>query len=270
MLNKSDLVQIKMSGVELTDVTLASSDEPMKICPYHRVGYCKYKKHCKHFHSSENCLENKCRNKKYIKRHRKPCRFGETCIRIESCEFFHSEQRRTTTDTSGENNTLKRLEELINSKDAQVLELTEKVKLLEATVNSLKEDIKESKKETHVNSKKDDIKDAEKEATVISIKEGIKESNTEKTVSSTKEEIQESRNKKEHKNNREEKNSKVETVKIPCERCGEFFNSERQLRYHKNQKHVEKTIVVKSTSSWEEEFMGRKSTSAWEDMMNEF
>ena len=157
VLNKSDLVQIKMAGVELTDVTLAISDEQIKICPYHRVGYCKYKEHCKHFHSSENCRENKCRNKKCNKRHRKPCRFGETCIRIESCEFLHSQQRRTTTDTSDENNKLERLEELINAKDAQVKELTEKVKLLETTVNSLIEDIKKSKEETNVNSKKEEI-----------------------------------------------------------------------------------------------------------------
>ena len=62
----------------------------------------------------------------------------------------------------------------------------------------------------------------------------------------------------------------METVRIHCERCGELFNYERQLSYHKNQKHVEKKSVVKSTSSWEEDFMGRKYTSAWEDMMNEF
>lgn len=59
-----------------------------------------------------------------------------------------------------ENTALERLEKLINAKDDQVLELTEKVKLLVATVNSLKEDIKESKKGTNVNSKKEDIKEA--------------------------------------------------------------------------------------------------------------
>ena len=62
----------------------------------------------------------------------------------------------------------------------------------------------------------------------------------------------------------------MHTVKVHCKRCGKFFNSERELRYHKNQKHVEKESVVKSTSLLKEEFMGRKSTSAWEDMINEF
>ena len=96
---------------------------------------------------------NNCINKKYNKRN--PCRFGETCIGIESLE---------------------RLEELIIAKDAQVLELIEMVNLLEDSVNSLKEEIKDSKKERNVNSKEEVFKEAEKEATVIRLKEGIKES----------------------------------------------------------------------------------------------
>ena len=39
----------------------------IKICPYFRVGYCKYKETCKHFHPKENCGERKCRNKPAIK-----------------------------------------------------------------------------------------------------------------------------------------------------------------------------------------------------------
>ena len=80
----------------------------------------------------------------------------------------HKKQRRTTSDTSGENHKLDRLEELINAKDAQILELTERVKLLETTVNSIKEGIEESKKATNVSqgsSKKEDIEESEKEAT---------------------------------------------------------------------------------------------------------
>lgn len=100
-------------------------------------------------------------------------RFNETCIRIESCRFFHRKQKRTTTDISGENNKLERLEELINAKDAKILELTEKFELLETIVNSIKEDIKESKKKTTVNSKKEDTKESEKEATINSIKKDI-------------------------------------------------------------------------------------------------
>ena len=135
-----------MTGKELIDATLASSDETKKVCPYFRVGYCKYKKHCKHFHPSENCSERKCRDKNCNKRHRKLCRFGRICIRIESCEFLHEEGNRSTTDTSEKDNKLQILEELINTKDTLILELAEKVELLEASVKSMKEDIEEFRK----------------------------------------------------------------------------------------------------------------------------
>ena len=51
------------------------------ICPYYRVGYCKYKNKCKLFHPKENCGDRKCRDKACTKRHRKPCKYGQTCSR---------------------------------------------------------------------------------------------------------------------------------------------------------------------------------------------
>ena len=114
------------------EVTLASSDKLKKVCPYFRVGYCKYRNNCKHFHPSKDCKERKCSDKNCSKRHRKPCRFGETCSRISSCEFLHKDQRRTITDDSDLEMKVKELEELMKIKDAQILELSDKIKSLEA------------------------------------------------------------------------------------------------------------------------------------------
>ena len=112
-----------MSGVELMDVTLASEEQSeKKVCPYFRIGYCKYKSHCKHFQPSENCEETKCRDQSCKKRHKKPCRFGQNCTRISTCEFLHKEQRRLTgtTDLDDLVKSQKALEKLIQSKDAEI------------------------------------------------------------------------------------------------------------------------------------------------------
>ena len=141
MLHKIDLIQIEMAGEEVMDITLAKTDDLRKVCPYFNVGYCKYKSHCKHFHPSENCEERKCYDKNCNKRHKKSCMFGENCTRITSCEFLHQQKRRKSSDTDvPKTDQIKYLQELIDSKDVQILELTEKIKKLEKTVIKIKEE----------------------------------------------------------------------------------------------------------------------------------
>ena len=86
LFSQTFIVQIKMTGEE------SQSSSTIKICPYFRVGYCKYKESCKHYHPKENCGEIKCSNKSCNKRHRKPWKFGERCIRKDSCEFLHEKK----------------------------------------------------------------------------------------------------------------------------------------------------------------------------------
>ena len=97
------------------------------VCPYYRVGYCKYKNKCKLFHPKENCGDRKCRDKACTKRHRKSCKFGQTCSRKEYCEFLHDQQLE--------------IEEIIKQKDYKIEELSEKVKTLEKSFTSMLEKI---------------------------------------------------------------------------------------------------------------------------------
>ena len=116
-------------------------------------------------------------------------------------------QRRTTSDNSGENH---KLDRLINAKDAQILELTERVKLLETTVNIIKEGIEELKKDTNVSqgsSKKEDIKESEKEAKKTSIKEDIED--------------------------------QAEKMVRKCKKCGQDFSSKKELAAHLRSQHAE-------------------------------
>ena len=102
------------------------------ICPYYRVGYCKYKNKCKLFHPKENCGDRKCRDKACTKRHRNPCKYGQTCSRKECCEFLHDEQ-----DKFKESVPKLEMEELIKQKDKKIEELSEKVKTLEKSFTSM-------------------------------------------------------------------------------------------------------------------------------------
>ena len=103
------------------------------ICPHYRVGYCKYKNNCKLFHPNENCGERKCRDKTCIKRHRKPCKFGETCTRIDACEFLHDPQSKVRENVS---NKLE-LEVISKQKDVKIYELSEKIITLEKSFASI-------------------------------------------------------------------------------------------------------------------------------------
>ena len=85
------------------------------ICPYYRVGYCKYKNNCK-LHPNENCGERKCRERTCIKRHGKPCKFGEACTRLDACEFLHDQNSKVMKNVA---NKLE-LEVIIKQKDAKI------------------------------------------------------------------------------------------------------------------------------------------------------
>ena len=127
MLKRFDIVQIKMTGEELRDVTLARSGDLKKICPYFNVGYCRYRDHCKHIHPSENCGERNCTGKNCTKRHRKLCRYGENCCRISSCEFLHQEQSGTYGTDADLKSKQESLEKLIKIKDEKFLSLPKRL-----------------------------------------------------------------------------------------------------------------------------------------------
>ena len=221
MLKRFDIVQIKMTGEELRDVTLARSGDLKKICPYFNVGYCRYRDHCKHIHPSENCGERNCTGKNCRKRHRKLCRYGENCCRISSCEFLHQEQSRTYGTDADLKSKQESLEQLIKIKDDQILELNKKIELLETTVTKIKEETNRFKT---VEEKVDE--------TEAEVARDIKNINTKlKTVL-----------------------KEIGFIK-ECEMCGDMFKSERQLNNHQREKHDGMVVnsmghVVHKDSMW--------------------
>ena len=212
-------------------MSLASSNE-QKICLYFRVGYCKYRNHCKHFHPSENCVEGECSGKNCTKRHRKPCRYSETCTRMSSCEFLHEEKIKRSIDTFClEIDQIKCLTELINSKDAQIFQLSKKIDVMESSINKIKEESDKSKK----------------------VEEKVKE--TEKKVLQTLKELDKKIEEKFYLNffkleiatnsDIEKLGVKLEPVLLelgftkPCSECWEVFKTERQVKNHKKVKHID-------------------------------
>ena len=61
----------------------------IKICKFHNTGYCKQKGSCKFLHPTERC-EKSCKQKTCLKRHPKPCRYGQKCRRMETCDYKHN------------------------------------------------------------------------------------------------------------------------------------------------------------------------------------
>ena len=97
------------------------------ICRHYRIGYCKYKESCKHIHPKENCDKIKCNNNACNKRHRKPCKFGESCTRKESCAFLHEPKKKVQDNVTEDSVTKLKMESIIKLKDAKLEELSDKV-----------------------------------------------------------------------------------------------------------------------------------------------
>ena len=223
-----------MSGVELMDVTLASEEQTeKKVCPYFRIGYCKYKSHCKHFHPSENCEETKCRDQSCKKRHKKPCRFGQNCTRISTCEFLHKEQRRLTgtTDLDDLVKSQKALEKLIQSKDAEIKKLTLNIEKLETDIKDIQEDIQKFKTvEKRVEESEEKVSKLLSEID-YKVKLNFFINYQQLNIATT---------------------SDIDQVSIKlkpvlqelgftksCDNCPEVFKTDRQLRHHKKEKHTD-------------------------------
>ena len=154
----------------------SQSSPAMNICPHYRIGYCKYKESCKHFHPKENCAEIKCSNRSCTKRHRKPCKFGEKCTRKDSCEFLHDSKKKFKENAPEDTKTKRDMEKIIKLKDAEIEELSEKVKLMEVSIASINEKLKAVSTIEHTNITKDKLNSIEKkvEETLSDYEERVK------------------------------------------------------------------------------------------------
>ena len=65
-----------------------------EICRYHKIGYCKYKEHCRYMHVSEICEDQTCEINSCRKRHPKTCYYYKKYGRCKFgafCKFLHKE-----------------------------------------------------------------------------------------------------------------------------------------------------------------------------------
>ena len=61
------------------------------VCKFYNTGYCKLTKKCKFEHPKNKCTEITCKSKSCRKRHPKQCRYKEQCRRQSSCLYNHEE-----------------------------------------------------------------------------------------------------------------------------------------------------------------------------------
>ena len=123
-------------------------------CRYYDKGYCKYKKHCRFFHSSKNCdqflRDGKCEiGKACLCRHPKTCKVWivdkEGCNR--SCQYLHEEgpdsigdKIKVTNDAESSRDLDERLDkQRENSETSKVVELEKIVEMKDILINKMKE-----------------------------------------------------------------------------------------------------------------------------------
>ena len=139
VLSNKVILQIKMTGEE------SSVSSTIETCPYYRVGFCKYKEKCRLYHPKENCGERKCSIRTCNKRHKKPCKYGQVCTRIDYCEFLHHHKEKHIENIPESTDYKNEAEEL----GKKVTTLKAEIDLLKANVERQKEELKSIQNESN-------------------------------------------------------------------------------------------------------------------------
>ena len=96
----------------------------VEVCRYHKMGYCKYKEHCRYMHIDEICEENTCDITLCRKRHPKTCYYYEKYGRCKFgsyCKFLHKEPHVIETcENERLVNKITEIEILIKEKDSNL------------------------------------------------------------------------------------------------------------------------------------------------------
>ena len=109
------------------------------ICKYNKYGFCKFLKQCRRQQRSENCSETTCNIINCLKRHPKNCKFYDLykCCKFgEYCAFAHRENPLVIEINALRINQAVLNEEL-NDRGNEVMDLREKVEALEHLVQGL-------------------------------------------------------------------------------------------------------------------------------------
>ena len=115
-----------------------------QVCKHYQTGYCKFGEHCRKHHVNIICKKENCNSKDCIERHPKICKYftvGNACKFDDSCSYLHV-KRNENSDISEQNTLKEKVQEMEKKMEEAALkvehnELKEKVKLLEAVVQNM-------------------------------------------------------------------------------------------------------------------------------------
>ena len=115
-----------------------------QVCKHYQTGYCKFGEHCRKHHVNIICKKENCNSKDCIERHPKTCKYftvGNACKFDDSCSYLHV-KRNENSDISEQNTLKEKVQEMEKKMEEAALkvehnELKEKVKLLEAVVQNM-------------------------------------------------------------------------------------------------------------------------------------
>ena len=133
--------------------------ETVKRCRYDNGGYCKYQNRCKFKHFQTVCemflKDGKCEDKNCDNRHPKICRYwrdDKECVRNEHCKYLH---KNSTVEEGESTSPLTVTDKVTNQNDVEMAESTEDtvtkrdeaIKELKDTIDNMKLDKEELKKQ---------------------------------------------------------------------------------------------------------------------------
>ena len=121
------------NGSRRKDSFLNGGEGNVKVCKFHRKGFCKNKLLCPFFHSKSDCKEHieskNCTNTDCTSRHREPCKFFNSkkgCERGKGCAFIHNNINDLGTNKEKEaqinalENLIKTMKNVMITKDVEI------------------------------------------------------------------------------------------------------------------------------------------------------
>ena len=211
-------------------------------CRFFNTGYCKYKGRCKFVHAEDTC-EGNCVKTECLKRHPKPCKYGQKCTRKDLCAYKHTEK-----DTKTETAVLRDEVEQLKTENKTNLD---KIKVLEEELKSLKTKVdKLEKSETTIKSnpvppkkamgnKEVNLRRVVNKKKVDNPNGGLKNSVEEPVpVAKKKESPELKKTEAKSKDDDKKDDAKVVEEKIKtCPICGEDFEERRFMFAHCKEQH---------------------------------
>ena len=148
------------------------------ICKFNKMGYCKFKDHCRYMHVNDICEDEECNAISCRKRHPKLCFYFDTYKRCkfgQFCRFLHKETNGNDALSKENENLVLRTIEL----ESEIQNKNEKISKLEKETEQKDKRIKQAEKQIEENYKT--IKDLNHQVEAMEQEKGkLKDGNREK------------------------------------------------------------------------------------------